>query len=88
MRKNRGIDIAKQAISRILTSMQICRVDRDILEQAFTLNINDFQDAVQLACAMTENLQGIVTRNTEDFVVANLPILTAGQGLEILAQNP
>jgi predicted nucleic acid-binding protein len=88
VRKNRGVDIAKQAISRILTSMQICRVDRDILEQAFAMNINDFEDAVQLACAIAENLQGIVTRNTEDFAAANLPILTAGEVVELLAQNP
>ncbi|MFB2833746.1 PIN domain-containing protein [Floridanema evergladense] len=87
-RQTKSIEKAKETVYLTLTLMQICRVDRNILEQAFALHINDFEDAVQLACAIAENLEGIVTRNTEDFVAANLPILTAGEVVEVLAQNP
>ncbi|WP_354000926.1 PIN domain-containing protein [Gloeocapsopsis sp. IPPAS B-1203] len=57
--------MAKQAIFRILTAMQVCSVDRSILETATSSQkIPDFEDAIQLACATSENLDVIITRDT------------------------
>lgn len=84
VRKNRGIAIAQQAISRILIGMQICTVDRSILETAILFNLSDFEDAVQLACAISDNLDAIATRNAQDFAGASLAILSAGELLERL----
>lgn len=87
-RKERGIAIAKQAVSRILVVMKICTVDRTILETAISSNLPDFEDAVQLACAMALNLDAIVTRDTQGFAGATLPILSAGDVLQLLSENP
>lgn len=88
VRKERGIAIAKQAVSRILVVMKICTVDRSILETAISSNLPDFEDAVQLACAMALNLDAIITRDTQGFTGATLPILSAGEVLQLLSKNP
>ena len=83
-RQTRSIERANLAVSETLTAMQICLVDRDILEAAFAFNMRDFEDAVQLACAIAENLEAIITRNPQDFEGAGLPILSARQLFESL----
>jgi predicted nucleic acid-binding protein len=83
-RQTRSIERATLAVSETLAAMQICLVDRDILEAAFAFNMRDFEDAVQLACAIAENLEAIITRNPQDFEGAALPILSARELLESL----
>jgi predicted nucleic acid-binding protein len=100
VRKSRGVPTAKQAVSRILAGMEICTVDRSILEAAISSNLPDFEDAVQVACALNENLDAIitkspqtpegtsgvtVTRDSQDFADATLPILSAGELLQGLS---
>jgi len=68
-----GREIARDAITQILTDLTICPVDRTVLEQAVTLNFTDFEDAVQCACAIAQNLDAIVTRDLTGFV--NAPML-------------
>ncbi|HEY9708423.1 MAG TPA: PIN domain-containing protein [Oculatellaceae cyanobacterium] len=84
-RQTRSIERASLAVSETLAAMQICSVDRDILEAAFAYNLRDFEDAVQLACAIAENLDAIITRNPQDFTGATLPILSASELLESLS---
>jgi predicted nucleic acid-binding protein len=52
IRKAAGVKVAQDAISQILTDLHICTVDRNILEAAVALNFQDFEDAVQYACAI------------------------------------
>lgn len=87
VRKQKGLQIAKQAVSDILDGMKVCTVDRSILETAIASNLPDFEDAVQLACAVFENLDAIITRDTQGFAGATLPILSAGELLQLLAEN-
>ena len=42
--------------------MNVSAVDRHVFEIAFASNLTDFEDAVQLACALSDNLEAIVTR--------------------------
>lgn len=84
VRKAKGVAIAKQAVSRILAGMHICTVNRSILETAILSNLPDFEDAVQIACALNENLDAIITRDTQDFASASLQILSAGELLQRL----
>lgn len=79
VRKSRGENAAKQAVSRILAGLQICPVDRSILEQAVSLNFKDFEDAVQVACAIFQGLEAIVTRDAQGFTRASLPILSVNE---------
>ncbi len=70
VRKERGIATVKQAVSRILAAMKTCTVDRSVLEAAIASNLPDFEDAVQLACAIFENLDAIITRDNQGFAGA------------------
>lgn len=83
-RKNKGIERARQDIFDLLALMQICTVDRSILETAILSNLPDFEDAVQIACALNENLDAIITRDIQGFAGASLQILSAGELLERL----
>jgi predicted nucleic acid-binding protein len=84
-RQTRRIELARQAVSETLTLMEVCLVDRAILEAAFASNLRDFEDAVQLACAMASRLDAIITRNAQDFASATLPILSTRELLESLS---
>lgn len=88
VRKQKGINIAKQAVSDVLAGMKVCTVNRSILETAIASNLPDFEDAVQLACAVFENLDAIITRDTQGFAGAKLPILSAGELLQLLSEHP
>lgn len=83
-RQTRSLERARLAVIETLDVMKICHVDYHRLEAAITSDLKDFEDAVQLACAIAENLEAIVTRNTQDFVGATLPILSVNQLLEHL----
>ncbi len=56
--------------------MEVCLVDRLRLERAIASNLRDFEDALQLACALAERLDAIVTRDSQGFAGATLPILS------------
>ena len=83
-RKAKGTMVARQDVSDLLALMQVCTVDRSILEAAISSLLPDFEDAVQLACALNENLDAIITRDTQDFADADLQILSAGELLQRL----
>lgn len=67
--------------------MEICLFDKSILESAFASNLNDFEEAVQIACALAKDVDAIITRDAQDFVDAPLSILSAGELLNTL-QSP
>ena len=72
-RQTQSVEIAINAVTRLLTLMEIAAVDREVLQQALDLRLVDFEDAVQVACAMRFGLDAIVTRDVNGF--ANSPIL-------------
>lgn len=83
-RKAKGVAVARQDIFALLALMHICTVNRSILETAISSNLPDFEDAVQIACALNENLDAIITRDIQGFAGASLQILSAGELLERL----
>lgn len=87
VRKSKGIQIAKEAVSRLLATMKICPVNRRILQAAILSNLSDFEDAVQLACATSLNLDAVITRDPAGFAGAAIPILSAGDLLQNLPEN-
>lgn len=66
-RQTQSISKGRQAVEMTLQLFQICLVDRSILEIAFNSELADFEDAVQIACAVAAGLDAIVTRNPNDF---------------------
>ena len=83
----RSIEQARKAVSETLIVMVICPVNRVILESALASGIADFEDAVQIACAVTQRLEVILTRDTKDFASSTIPVLSVRQLLEQLEQT-
>ena len=63
-RQTGSINLARRSLADILITLVVCPVDRRVIETALTLGVNDFEDAVQIACALAQNLEAIVTRDS------------------------
>jgi predicted nucleic acid-binding protein len=74
IRKAEGRESALIAIRRLLIGLHLCAVDRQTVETALNFDLRDFEDAVQLACATINQLDGVITRNHRDFTGSKLPI--------------
>lgn len=74
-RHTRNPEIALQAIIQLLKLMEICPIDRPVLETALALGLTDFEDAIQVAAALTFGLQSIVTRDTTGFHGSPIPVI-------------
>jgi predicted nucleic acid-binding protein len=82
-RQTQSLERARQTISIILAVMEVCPVDRTVLEVALTSGLADFEDAIQIACAIAQGLDAIVTRD-RDFSSATMPVLSVNQLLKQL----
>ena len=85
VRKSKGIQTGKDAVSRLLATMKICPVNRRILQAAILSNLSDFEDAVQLVCATSLNLDAIVTR---DRVACRRHIAQTSQAVQYQFSQP
>lgn len=79
LRKAKGREVALAAIHRLLIGLQFCAVDRQTIETALSLDLKDFEDSIQLACATLDQLDAIVTRDPKDFSGSNLPIYSPAE---------
>ena len=75
-RQTKSTETAIVAVTRLLVLMEICAVDRGVLEQAISLNLPDFEDAVQVACAISLGLEAIATRDVNGFMGSPIPVLS------------
>ncbi len=73
---------ASAAVRLCLDTFEICAVDQRTLIDAITLSGHDFEDDVQIACAMLYGLDAIITRDATGFQAAALPVLTPDEFLE------
>lgn len=83
-RKEKGKDVAFKAVEGLVNLVEVCRMNKSVLLNAFTLGFTDFEDAVQCASALAENLDAIVTRNTKDFKNSTVKIYTPDEFLQVL----
>lgn len=70
--KEKGKAVAFQAVEGVLKLVEIAETNKQVLQNAFALNFSDYEDAVQHECAVAENLDAIVTRNTKDYKNASI----------------
>ncbi len=83
VQRQAGIDRARRAVAESLESFDFVSVDRSTLELAQTLPGPDFEDNLQIACAIQAQLDAIVTRNPSDYADSPVRILLPS---EVLAQ--
>jgi predicted nucleic acid-binding protein len=71
IRKAENREVAVDAVNRILIGLELCEVNRMVIETALRQGLKDFEDGIQLGCAITSQLDVIVTRDLKDFAGAN-----------------
>ncbi len=76
IRRYAGHEKAWQAVYSSLDQLTAVPVGIDELRLATTLEGDDFEDNLQIACAISGQLDLIVTRNLAGFSGNNIPILT------------
>jgi predicted nucleic acid-binding protein len=86
-RKIIGTENARALVRDLLTIVAICPLDDATLFTAANLDLTDFEDAVQVASALSSNLDAIVTRNGKDFAGSTISIMTPTEVLAHLTSE-
>ncbi len=76
VRKLQGRDVALQAIAKLMLGLNLCAINSQVIQRALALNLHDFEDGVQLACAFLDNLDALVTRDASDFQGVDFTVLS------------
>lgn len=66
---------SKRLIADFLVDLEIVSISKQMLLNATTSKINDYEDAVQFECAASiKGINGIITRNKKDFKHSTIPV--------------
>ena len=79
VRRQADIATAFAAIDLVLGAFGLLTIDAPLLQQARALPGNDFEDNLQIACAINAQLDVIVTRNLADFQLSPVPAIDPPQ---------
>lgn len=82
-RHTQSVERAGQAVAMTLAIMEICPVDRAVLEFALASATSDFEDAVQIACATVQGLDAVITRDN-GLSATSIPVLSISHVLQQL----
>ena len=89
VRRQTDLTRAHDAVQICLIALYIVPVQRTTLESARNLAGSDYEDNLQLACAIEAQMDCLVTRDPSGYPGAAIPVLTPAQLLARLArQNP
>lgn len=83
LHKELGLKRAKKALMDLLRLVDVVPVDQDRLLHALAMNWDDFEDAVQAACAAKIEADYMITRNPADFSRADVPTLSPAEFLAL-----
>ncbi len=83
-RRQTNLQQAFQAVDTCLQAFEICSVDRQALAYARTLLGSDFEDHLQIACAVLSQLDAIVTRDPSGFTSSPISVYDAAKMLQQL----
>jgi predicted nucleic acid-binding protein len=89
VRRQTDLTHAHDAVRTCLAMFDIITVQRTTLESARALSGNDFEDNLQLACAIESGMDALITRDPSGYPGATIAVLTPADLLARLAQpNP
>ena len=78
--KDKGL--VRQLLKRLMGIVSIAAVSEKEIEEALELAWNDFEDSVQYAVALLNEMDGIVTRNPKDYKRADMKVWSPEQVLQ------
>jgi predicted nucleic acid-binding protein len=75
--RQNGPNAGRESISDLLDILEVVPPSESIFRRALSIGVDDFEDAVHIACALRVGCDTIATRNLDDFerggVVAEYP---------------
>ncbi len=77
----------RNLLERLLKIVSVAAVSEQEIRNALNLTWADFEDSVQYSVALLNEMDGIVTRNPDDYQEANMRIWLPEQTLELFAVN-
>lgn len=81
LKKSYSADEIGVMLNKFFIYVGILTVDKEIILLALNSNFRDFEDAVQYYAALKNNLETILTRNTKDYRVDDIPVMTPDEFL-------
>jgi len=84
-RKDLDKKTAKESVKSLLQTFKPATVTDSHIYHALDLDWDDFEDSVQYVVGEGFSADYIVTRNTADFALGDIPAVTPGQFIEIIA---
>lgn len=77
LRKNYSAENRRRLLLGILKFLQVANISHENTLHALKRNdFTDFEDCLQDECAMQNNADYIITRNTDDFLNSQIPAIT------------
>lgn len=76
VRRQAGLPTAQTVVQACLSTLDIAPIDQAALLAAQAIAGSDFEDDLQIACAIQANVDAIVTRDPRGFAASPIPILT------------
>ncbi len=86
-RKTYQREKALRMVIDLVETFEISPVGRTVLHLALQLNFGDFEDAIQVASAMNNDLDCIVTRNVKDYGKSPIEIISPPEFIARLKQS-
>ena len=80
----RNMATATAAITGLLDAFNIATVDDAVIRKALSWGWVDFEDAVQMAAALSAGADYLITRNPRDFQEGIVPVVQPGAFLSLL----
>jgi predicted nucleic acid-binding protein len=75
-RKDKGHLIAIEFISNLIQFVDLIGIDKEIIIEALTTELTDFEDSIQSVASSYNDIDYIVTRNTKNFKDSRVKALT------------
>ena len=79
VRRQADLDVAREAVRVCLATLEILPIDHATLEAAWEMSGSDFEDNLQIACAMQAGIDIIVTRDPRGFSGSSVPVLSPSE---------
>jgi predicted nucleic acid-binding protein len=75
-------ELVRKLLKKLMGIVSVAAVSEKEIEEALELSWNDFEDSVQYAVALLNEMDGIVTRNQKDYNRADMKVWSPEQVLQ------
>ena len=84
LRKSKGRQLAIDFLGVITSICLVATVNDEVIRKALASDFKDFEDAIQYQTAVNARLDGIITRNSNDYKNSSIAVFTPAEFLQSL----